>query len=505
MRPSATRESRAVIDHSVPRCSSFGRLVPWPALALALLACNGSPSGSDEGGSTGGTAADETTDSGEAPPQSGFLACPDGSSCTFVVAAQAFDDRIEIFSARGPGGPEYRGAIDVDFKPNPMGDNSGQNLDEPYGLALDERGLTVLVGHYPMRDSGSLLLFPHELLGAQDAGTMLASSAYFADGTFSAGVVELALGQEEPIFVRVHPSGRLLIGVFDNDLFALETDWTAPGKLLVVDPLTAEIGVRTFDMVGSGTCAGAWSVVALDDQLDAIALACDGDEGAVVLDTSGVGNGTIAEAAAAIEGCVAEVPFPDKRVRYLARDGEGGFLLAENSPIADFQDGRLWRFDGACQQLGSPGTIPGPLWEVREIVYLPGHDGARWLLPTGRTADRGVHVVRDGDAGAEICAKLDDLEPWWTADDGSELSPFAMALDREGRGLAIGAGPAEAATDMAGYGRVLWVELDPSVDPCTASPVTSVVDLTAAGPAVDASNPSTWRRAPNAVLIKQYG
>jgi hypothetical protein len=480
------------------------------ASALMVAAACGSGSAGDGDAATTidpSTTSDgdtSTSDSGdEVAPASGPLACPEGEACTLVIVSQAFDDRLDIFAARGPG-PVYRGAIDVDFKPNPMGDNSGENLDEPYGLALDERGLTVLVGHYPMRDSGSLLLLPHELLAMQAPGATLLASQYFDAGTFSAGVTEIALLEEEPIFVRTHPSGRLLIGVFDNDLFALETEWTNPGKLLVVDPTSGEVGARTFDAIGSGSCAGAWSVVALDDDMDAIALACDGDEGAVVLDVSAVGEGTVADAAAAIDGCVADVPFPDKRVRYLAPDGAGGFLLAENSQLADFQDGRLWRFDGACQQLGATGVIPGPFWEVREIVHLPHADGARWLLPTGRTADRGVHVVRDGDAGPEICAKLDDFEPYWADDAGGELHPYALALDRDARGLAIGAGPAEALSDGPGYGRVLWAELDPATDPCASSPVTTVIDLTASAPAVAAADPSTWRRAPNVVLVKQY-
>lgn len=480
---------------------------PNHLLVVALAAaCTAAPPSDGETGTSGATTtgADTSTtgDDGEVPPQAGLLGCP-GGACTFVIVSQAFDDRLEIFAPRGDG-PIYRGAIDVDFKPNPMGDNSGENLDEPYGLALDERGLVALVGHYPMRDSGSLLLIPHELLAMQAVGTTLLASQYFDAGTFSAGVTEIALGEEEPIFVRTHPSGRLLIGVFDNDLFALETEWTNPGKLLVVDPTSGEVGTRTFDAIGSGSCAGAWSVVPLDENMDAIALACDGDEGAVVLDVSAVGQGTVADAAAAIDGCVAEVPFPDKRVRYLAADGTGGFLLAENSQLADFQDGRLWRFDGECQQLGATGVIPGPFWEVREIVHVPHADGPRWLLPTGRTADRGVHVVRDGDAGPEICAKLDDFESYWADDAGGELHPYALALDGDARGLAIGAGPAEAPSDGPGYGRVLWAELDAAVDPCTSSPVTTVVDLTASAPAVTADDPATWRRAPNVVLVKQY-
>ena len=60
--------------------------------------------------------------------------------------------------------------------------------------------------------------------------------------------------------------------------------------------------------------------------------------------------------------------------------------------------------------------------------------------------------------------------------------------------------PCMALDDALGEGRVLWVELDPSVDPCTSTRVASVVDLTASAP----QEPATWRRGPNAVLVHEY-
>jgi len=492
-------------------------------LSLGLAVVAGCPSDDTPSGGTiadttaadttaADTTADETTTNSETgdtepAPTEGLFACPAGESCTFVVVAQAFDDRVEIFAPRGPG-PVYRGAIDLDLKPNPMGDNSGDFLDEPFGMTVDSAGLSVLVGHYPQRDSGTMLVFPHELLAAQAPGMTVPQSAFFDGAGFLAPVRAIDLAAEEAIFMLTHPSGRQLVGVFANDLFTLETEWTNPGELLVVDPVSGEVGRRSLASVGMGSCAGAWNLVALDDAMDTVALACDGDDGAAVLDVSGIGQGSVADAAAAIDGCIADIPFPDNRVRQLAPDGLGGLLLAENVPTGTLDPGRLWRFeglDGACEQLGAPGVIPGDLWEVRQIVPLPSNVGARWLMATGMLSPgRGVHVVRDGETGAEICARVDALDASWAATDGSDIHPYAMAIDRAGTGLAIGAGPAMPADAEPGYGRVLWVELGAG-DPCEASPVISVIDLAEEAPAVSPDDPSTWRRAPNVVVIKEYG
>lgn len=453
-------------------------------------------------GSTGGTAdttAGDDTTTGFIPTE-GLLGCAPQAQCTFVVVAQAFDDRVEIFA---PGDAQvYRGAIDLDLKPNPMGDNSGELLDEPFGMVLDDAGLAVLVGHYPTRDLGTAVIFGHDVLGAAQPGSTIPRSSFFADGEFT-GVTAVPLAASEAIFGLPHPSGRQLIGVFANDLFDAESAWTSPGELLVLDPTTGAIGRRSLAQVGEGGCAGAWGLVALDDAVSRVALACDGDEGAVILDTSGVGEGTVEQAAAAIDGCTANIQFVDKRVRQIAPDGEGGILVAENTPLATLEDGRLWRFDDACQPMGAPGTVPGALWEVRQMVKLPGDGPAHWLMASGLTAARGIHVVRDDPSGPQICATLDGLEPWWTATDGNDVHPYALALDRAGTHLAVGVAPPEASSTAPGHGRVLWVELAAG-DPCTAG-VGDVVDLVDAAPAVDGSDPATWRRAPQVVLVREYG
>ncbi|MBX7080240.1 MAG: hypothetical protein K1X88_13680 [Nannocystaceae bacterium] len=470
-----------------------------PTLALAGCPGDDAGSGGSDSASEGGTA---DTTGGDAP-SSGLLACAAGESCTLVLVAQALDDRVEVYTARGPG-ERYRGAIDLDLKPNPMGDNSGDFLDEPYGMTIDDSGLSLLLGHYPQRHAGSLLHFPHAFLAAQPDGGTIAASTFFADGSFVAPVQGIALDEEEPIFVVTHPSGRLIVGVFDNDLFQLESAWTNPGQLAIVDPATGEVAKRPLTELGGMGCAGAWSLVWLDDAHTRLGVGCDGDEGAALLDVSGLGEGTVAQAAAAIDGCIANVPFSDKRVRYLAPDGAGGIVIAESTPQATGEDGRLYRFDADCNALGAPGTIAAQYWEAREIVRLPHADGNRWLLATGRTEGH-LHVVRDGMTGAEICSTLDELDPYWTGDDGVPVHPFALALDRAGHGLAIGAGPIDPPDDMPGSGRVLWLELDGSVDPCDASPITDTIDLSAAAPAVAADDPATWRRGPNVVFVQQYG
>jgi len=474
------------------------------SVLLALVACNGGGSSDDEDPDTSGSA--DTTETGDTGmiPETGPLACPGGESCTIVIASQALDDRVEIFTARGSG-PAYRGAIDLDLKPNPGGNNEGENLDEPFGMTVSEAGLSLLLGHYPARNSGSLVVFPHEFLAGQEQGTTIPQSSFFAGGTFTAPVTDILLGEEEPIFAVQHPSGRILVGAFENDLFAPETEWTNPGQLVVVDPATGEVGRKVLDPLGTGGCQGAWSIVALDDAVDTVALSCDGNDGAVVLDVSGIGQGSVADATAAVDGCFADVLFPDKRVRSIAPDGEGGFLLVEHSTLADLQDGRFYRFDGECNPIGAMTTFSGALFEIRQSVLFSTDAGPRWLLASGLLPEHGVHVVRDSGAGPEVCGRLADLDASWTGDDGGEIHPYALALDRGHTGLAIGAGPPEALDDMAGYGRVLWAELDPSVDPCEASPVVSVTDLTASAPAVDAGDPATWRRGPNVVHIVQYG
>lgn len=480
---------------------------------LVIVACGDDHGDDDAADTTAGSADDDddddatgadTSTGGEPPPASGPLACPEGEACTIVVVSQALDDRVEFFTARGPG-EAYRGAIDLDLKPNPMGDNSGDFLDEPFGLALDADGLSVLVGHYPARDLGSIVVFPHETLAMFELGSTIPQAAFFADGAFTSAVRAGELGEEEPIFVLRHPSGRLLVAAFENDLFTPELEWTNPGKLLVIDPAApATVGKRTLDDLDMGSCAGAWSIVALDDAMDTVALSCDGNDGAAVLDVSGIADGSVEDAAAAVTGCVADTLFPDKKVRSIAPDGDGGFLLVEHAQVADGSDGKFFRFGSDCSLLAQTPFDGLSIFEVRDVVRLATGAGTRWLLASGLTPDRGVHVVRDGETGTEVCNRL-ELDEWFTGTDGTVLDPYALTLDRDHTGLAVGVAARESQPDAPAAGRVLWIELDRTVDPCAASPVVEVTDLAESGPAVDPDDPATWRRGPNVVLVKDYG
>jgi hypothetical protein len=248
--------------------------------------------------------------------------------------------------------------------------------------------------------------------------------------------------------------------------------------------------------------------VPLDAGMHSIGLACDGDEGAVILDVSAVGEGSVADAAAAVTGCPADIFVPNRRVRYLAPDGEGGILLVNSTPNYDPSGGSLERYDAGC---GSTSSAPldQTYWEVREIVHLQSDAGPRWLMPIGRTTmTRGVHVLSDSGSGVTVCNELTDLDQYWAGGaDDVEVHPYALALTHSGDGLAIGAGPVDAVKDMPGYGRVLWVDLDTSADPCDPGSgfIVNVIDLTASAPAVSVDDPATWRRGPNQVFIQQYG
>ncbi|HLT39011.1 MAG TPA: hypothetical protein VK034_22160, partial [Enhygromyxa sp.] len=370
--------------------------------------------GESESESETGSDADERV-------EDGLLGCPDGESCTIVAVSQTIDDRVDLFTGAGAG-PSYRGALDLDLKPNPGGDISGENLDEPYGLAWDGDALHVLIGHYPTRELGSLLSFPAASVAGYAPGTAVASGEWFAGGTStSLGVRLMPLDRTEPLSLLVHPgSGELLIATFANDLMLAETEWTAASELLAYSPGQSPAATD----VG---CAGAWSIVALDEDADAVALACDGDEAVVILDTDPVSP-----------RCVADVPFAGKRVRYLAPDGLGGVIVGENPTIVSAtEDARIWWFDGDCELRGFT-VLDGALsWELRELVAIPSATDPRWLLARADGDQRGV-VILAGDPGqgtVASCGRIDALDQAdaWTAGGGvSPLRPHALALTRDG-------------------------------------------------------------------------
>lgn len=476
------------------------------------MADGSSGTGTADSGSGGSTAGE--TEDGNAGGE--LLGCPEG--CVMLLATQALDDRVEVFVPDHPDSA-YRGAISMDLVPNACdgcgpGDNGDGRLDEPFGLARAGGFLHVLTGHYPMRDAGSLVSFPLALFDGTTTGATVATSEYFVDGQFQAGVVGRGLGETEAIFMLRHASGRLLVGVFANDLFASEDTWTQPGKILVIDPTDpgGEIGTASLDAIGEGGCQGASQIVELGG--DRLAVACDGNERVALLDGSGVGAGTVAEAAAGLTtGTLCEIPgaTPGKRVRYLAPDGAGGFVVAEGpTPLDVNASARLWYLGGDCGLLGnvqlSSGGASGD-WQLGEIVRLPA-SSPTFLLAAGSASamgQRGVFVAHTSSGVLEACPQpIAGFEGAWDDGEGGVIEPFALAVTRDGAHLAVGAGPFIPDPAGVGYGKVLWATLA-GAEPCALT--ASVVDLTDGGPghapAPAPADPATFRRGPNVVVIHE--
>jgi hypothetical protein len=479
----------------------------WPSafVLAAATACLPENPAVDTGETDAGEGESET---GGAVVDSGLLGCPSGESCTILAVSQTIDDRVELYTAAGPG-PRYRGAIDVDMKQNPGGDITGENLDEPYGLAWDGAALHVLIGHYPTRQLGSLLSFPAAGLSELEAGdAWVGLDQWFTAGEVTGLDARLRpLARTEPLSMVVHPAtGELLIAVFANDLMLPDAMWQAPSELLALDP-AADAEPRVADP----GCVGAWSIVALDEDAEAVALACDGDERVAILETSGLG-GSGGEGEAPSPRCVAEIPFSDKRVRYLASDGLGGVVVGEHPAIvSSTEDARLWWFDGTCNMRGFSVLEGDSSWITRELVQVPGtSSGPRWLLARADSEERGVLILAGdpGQGSISVCGRLAGLDDAgaWTAAGGSEpLRPHALALDAAGTGLAIGAGPGSYDSAGPGWGSVWWTELDYGDEPCDALAL-DPVELSASAPTVDPNLPQTWRRAPNVLeLIELEG
>jgi hypothetical protein len=454
----------------------------WVVLALLGGGClPDNPSLDDEATSSEGG----ESETGEPPVAEGLLGCPAGEACTLVIVSQTIDDRVEVYSAAGPG-PTYRGAIDVDLKPNLGGNIAGELLDEPYGLAFADQTLHVLLGHYPTRSEGSLLSLPAAGLIDVGAGELVGPLAWMA----SASV--LPLERLEPLSIVARGEG-LHVGVFANDLALPEDQWTNQSSLLAIDAQAGTIEPLAL------ACAGAWTLARLDDAGDRLALACDGDEQIAVVAAEQPG-GPLAPA------CTAAIPFTGKRVRYLAGDGLGGMLVAEHPTLPSTDESaRLWWFDGACGLRGFT-TLEGDIsWTLHQLAALPSELGPRWWVARGDGEQRGVLMFAGDVASGEAtqCSRLQTLddEGAWLALGGSEpLRPHALAPASSGRALAIGAGPASYGDAAPGWGKVLWVELDDAEDPCEAE-VVSFTELSASAPAVDPMVPQTWRRAPDVVLV----
>jgi hypothetical protein len=491
---------------------SFG-LVSW----LLMVGVGCLPDNPSVEGTSDGTA-DSTTGETEGDVGGGeLLGCPPGG-CVMVLAVQALDDRVEVFVPDHPDSA-YRGAITMDLKPNECmgcgpGDNGDGRLDEPFGLARAGGFLHVLAGHYPTREAGSLVAFPLSFFEGYTTEATVPVSDYFVGGQFQPPVVGRSLGEEEAIFMHRHASGRLIVGVFNNDLFASEDTWTQTGKLLVIDPSDpgGEIGEVVLDGLTGGACHGASQVIELGGEL--LAVACDGNETVAVLDGAGVGDGTVADAAAGLgTGALCPIPgaMPGKRVRYLAPDGGSGFVVAEGPTPLDLQGAaRLWHMGADCGSLGnvqlSDMGSAGD-WQLGEIVRLPASTPT-WLLAAGSAAAnglRGVFVAHEGNGALELCASpVAGFDAAWDDGNGGVIEPFALAVTSDGTHVAVGAGPFIADPAAVGYGKVLWASLS-GADPCSLS--ASVVDLTDGdpghAPVATPNDPTTFRRGPNVVVIQE--
>lgn len=490
------------------------------ALAIAAIALGTTGCPGDDAGTADDTtaAADSTGDDGSSgDPQAGgaILGCP-GESCTMLLVAQTLDDRVEVFVPEHPDAA-YRGAVELDLKPNTCdgcnpGDNGDGRLDEPFGLSRAGGFLHVIVGHYPSRTEGSLASLPLPLFEGYVAGDTIATSDVFASGDFVAPSEGRSLGEIEPIFMGRHPSGRLLVGVFNNDLFATEDTWTEPGKLLVIDPSDpgAEPGRVTLDALDGGVCQGAAQVIDLGG--DRLAVACDGNEAVALLDGSALGSSTLQDEATALgSGTLCTIPgaLSGRRVRYLAPDGSGGFLVAEGpTPLDLLGGGKLWHFDGNCGLLGTVVLPPEGDWQLGEVVRLPA-DLPVWLFAAGSAAPdglRGVFVAHEANGSLETCGPVAGFDDHWDDGQGGQLEPLALDVTSDGSGLAVGAGPFTVAADEAGYGKVLWGTLA-GADPCSLE--ASVVDLTDGvgghAPAATDGDPATYRRAPSVVQLVEVG
>lgn len=451
----------------------------------------------DSQGTDDPTAATGDTTAGA---EDGLLACA-APPCTVLVVSQTLDDRIDIYDVTAT--PFLRGRIGTDLKPDPSGEQTqGNLLDEPYGLILDNNYLWAAIGHYPDTDRGSLLAFPHAAFADVAQGGTFAESQYFAASKFSAGVLDLPFGRQEAIFLVPHPSGRILVGVFANDLRA--ASWPEPSELLVVDPADLRpeaIGAFSLDL-DTTPCNGGWKLTALDDDVSRVAVACDGNDAIAVVSLPGdFAELAPADAAAGMSACSTPLASGTISTQFVAPDGASG-LLAVQSQI--LEPPRLWSINGNCGIGGAPGDeLPPELAAVRvvrePVLLRPASGGqpAMWLLAS-ETPAPGVLIVRGGGSPT-VCGQVSGLD----AIDTAENAPFALTLDATRTRLAIGAGPVSNPPFAEGRGQVLWATLDVSeLDSCAVA-ATDVVDLTE-GTFV-ATDPRTWVRAPNLLHIAELG
>jgi len=427
--------------------------------------------------------------------ETGLFAC--GSPpCTLLLVSQTLDDRVDIYDVNTA---TLRGRIDLDLKPDPSGQQiSGNLLDEPYELVLTDTDLIVTVGHYPDTDQGSLVRFPRAAFAELPAGGSFATTNYFNNASFSAGVEALPHGRREGIFMLAHPTGRLLVGVFANNLQT--SQWTTPSEVLVVDPSDFAATPASFDLGALDVpCIGAWQLTPLNTDMSRIAVACDGSETVAILALpDDFATTPISDVASKIAGCGFKLGGGGAwTTQFVAPDGAGG-MLAIQAQLAESP--RLWQLTGEC----TPKSIPTKdvLPELQQVRLLrqpvllrpAGASEPLWLVASA-LPDPGVVIVRGG-ASASLCGKLGGLDLL-----ASGHAPWALALDAVGEHLAIGAGVPNNPELSEGKGQVLWTTLDRSKEADCELTANEVVDLNAGR--YKTSEPETWVRAPNVLVLAE--
>lgn len=498
---------------SRPAFAPAGGLVAWArhGLVFGLLARGSAACLPDNPDIVLDDGATTTADGGDLGAILGpILGCPDGT-CHVLLVSQTLDDRVEILAPDDPEGVIHRGTIDLDLEPNACagcgpGDYAGDRLDEPYGLALAGGHLHVVLGHYPSMDAGTLLSFPVELFGGRSVGETIARTEFFSAGAFS-GVTATALQQLEPIFVTP-VEDKLLVAVFNNNLFSAEDAWTRPGRILVLDAADPAAGIGVVDLgeLEGGPCIGAGEIAVLG--VGMLGVACDGNDAVARVSHGPLEGVSPLDAAASFSGARCDLPGAmGKRVRHLAGDGTGGFVVAEG-PADLLSESRIWHFDPQCQLLGVAMLPADGDWQLGDIAAWPGEDDA-WLFASGSVATpahRGVFVARQDRGTLTTCGPVGGFDELLVDPAGDPLQPYAIALSSDGAHVALGAGPFMPPVAGPGFGRVLWATLPSGEDPCVAA--ASVIDLTAGGagaPAVDPVDPATFRRAPNVITLVEVG
>lgn len=466
-------------------------------LALAVVAAACLP---DNPSDTEDTSAGTTATTGSEPtggPADGLFGC-NAPPCTLVIVSQTLDDRVDVYDADTR---TLRGRIGLDLKFDPSGKQIDSNLlDEPYELALTATDLLVTLGHYPDTDKGSILRFPRASFADLAPGATFSVSDYFSAGTFPGAVQSLTHARREGIFLVPHPSGRMLVGVFANDLKA-PGSWTVPSELLVFDP--TDLDANNLGSFNLGTldvpCLGGWRLEPLDAAVSTLAVACDGSDSVAILTLPlDFATATPTAAAAGITGCGYAL-YPMRTTQFVAPDGTGGLLSVQSSQLAE--PPRFVHLGANCSPLGLSGA-PAPEFSdvtlLRQSVLLrPANEGdPLWLIGNGPPTND-VVVVRGGATPA-MCGRLGGLDLL-----AADNAPWALALTAAGDHLALGAGPPSTPELTEGRGQVLWGGLDRTALDTCAPTLTDAVDLTA-GLFVN-SDPSTWVRAPNVVVIAELG